>query len=83
MFISFLSFVKMLLLKYNDNYDLFDEDERAEFIFRIFMHVTLGGDTEQVCGKVTLTLVLRTDCYTLYLDSVNPHKFLSHNFPLS
>lgn len=38
---------KMLLLKYNDNYDLFDEDERSEFIFRIFMHVTLGGDSEQ------------------------------------
>ena len=41
----------MLLLKYNDNYDLFDEDERSEFIFRIFQHVTLGGDTEQVCDK--------------------------------
>jgi metal-responsive CopG/Arc/MetJ family transcriptional regulator len=39
----------MLILKYNDNYDLFDEDERSEFIFRIFKHVVLSGDTEQVC----------------------------------
>lgn len=38
----------MLILKYNDNYDLFDDGERTEFLFRIFKHVVLGGDTEQV-----------------------------------
>ena len=42
----------MLLLKYNDNYDLFDDGERTEFIFRIFKHVVLGGDPEQVGSEV-------------------------------
>ena len=44
--------IQMLLLKYNDNYDLYDEQERAEFIFRIFQHVVLGGDPKQVGGEV-------------------------------
>ena len=42
---------QMLLLKYNDNYDLFDDGERSEFIFRIFKHVVLGGDYDQVGGS--------------------------------
>lgn len=44
----------MLLLKYNDNYDLFDDGERTEFIFRIFKHVVLGGDPEQVGSEVIM-----------------------------
>ena len=61
----------MLILKYNDNYDLFDEGERTEFLFRIFKHVVLGGDTDQVGhsavwgGQGIMNLIKR-----LWLESI-------------
>ena len=48
----------MLLLKYNEYYDLYDEEERTEFLFRIFKHVILGGDPEQVCSKIMCTMLI-------------------------
>jgi len=33
----------MLLLDDSDNYSLFSEDERGEFLFRLFRHLCLGG----------------------------------------
>jgi len=34
---------KMLLMPDSDNYDLYSESERDEFLFRIFRHLCLGG----------------------------------------
>jgi len=34
---------QMLLLEDSDNYDMFTEEERSEFLFRLFRHLCLGG----------------------------------------
>lgn len=33
----------MLLLEDSDNYECYSEDERSEFIFRLFSHICIGG----------------------------------------
>ena len=33
----------MLLVPDSDNYDMFTEDHRGEFLFRLFRHLCLGG----------------------------------------
>ncbi|XP_035220083.1 cilia- and flagella-associated protein 300-like [Stegodyphus dumicola] len=37
----------MLLLEGSENYSLYSEDERKEFLFRIFQHFCLGGNLNQ------------------------------------
>ena len=32
----------------SDHYELFSDDERAEFLFRVFSHIVLGGPVNQV-----------------------------------
>ena len=39
---------KMLLLDDSDNYEVYSEGDRAEFLFRIFKHICLGGSVCQV-----------------------------------
>ena len=39
---------KMLLLEESDNYAVYSEKERSEFLFQIFKHVCLGGSVCQV-----------------------------------
>lgn len=39
---------KMLLLDDSDNYEVYSEGDRAEFLFRIFKHICLGGTVCQV-----------------------------------
>lgn len=39
---------KMLLLDDSDNYEVYSEDDRSEFLFRIFKHICLGGSVCQV-----------------------------------
>ena len=39
---------KMLLMDDSDNYDVFSEEDRSEFLFKIFKHVCLGGSVCQV-----------------------------------
>ena len=38
----------MHLMEESDNYDVFSENEKEEFLFRIFKHLCLGGDICQV-----------------------------------
>lgn len=38
---------KMLLLDDSDNYEVYSEGDRAEFLFRIFKHICLGGSVCQ------------------------------------
>ncbi|XP_065888835.1 cilia- and flagella-associated protein 300-like [Dysidea avara] len=38
---------KMLLMDDSDNYDVFSEEDRSEFLFKIFKHVCLGGSVCQ------------------------------------
>ena len=39
---------KMLLMEDSDNYDVFSEKDRSEFLFEIFKHICLGGSVCQV-----------------------------------
>jgi len=39
---------KMLLLDDSDNYGIYNEEDRSEFLFRIFKHICLGGSVCQV-----------------------------------
>ena len=32
----------------SDNYDVFGAKDRAEFLFKVFAHITLGGPVNQV-----------------------------------
>ena len=41
-------YMQMILLKYSEYYDLFPKEDRNEFLFRIFRHVLLGGEFNQV-----------------------------------
>ncbi len=40
---------KLLLMEDSDNYCLFNEEEREEFLFKILKHLALGGPVNQVC----------------------------------
>ena len=35
--------LQMLLIEDSDNYDMFTEEERNEFLFQLFRHLCLGG----------------------------------------
>ena len=37
----------MLLLDDSENYDIFSDAEREEFLFRLFKHLCLGGEVCQ------------------------------------
>ncbi len=39
---------KLLLMEDSDNYCLFNEEEREEFLFKILKHIALGGPVNQV-----------------------------------
>ena len=32
----------------SDKYDVFSRDDRSEFLFKVFLHITLGGPVNQV-----------------------------------
>ncbi len=38
---------KVLLLEESENYDIYSDKERNEFIFRLFKHVAIGGEVCQ------------------------------------
>lgn len=38
---------KVLLLEESDNYEIYSDQERNEFIFRLFKHVAIGGEVCQ------------------------------------
>ena len=42
-----LFYMQMLLLEDSDNYDLYSEGERSEFLFHLFKHLCLGGSVCQ------------------------------------
>ena len=42
----------MLLLDDSDNYDVYSDSERDEFLFRLFKHVCLGGSICQYEDKI-------------------------------
>ena len=39
---------KMFLMDDSDNYEVYSEEDRTEFLFRIFKHICLGGSVCQV-----------------------------------
>ena len=39
---------KMLLMEESDNYEVYSEKDRSEFLFHIFKHICLGGSVCQV-----------------------------------
>ena len=46
----------MHLMEDSDNYDVFSDDEKNEFIYRIFKHLCLGGDICQVTYVIPATV---------------------------
>lgn len=47
-FLNGVIFAQVLLDPASANYGVFDEAERAEFLFRTFKHLALGGPVNQV-----------------------------------
>ena len=35
-------------MKESENFDIFSTEDRSEFLFRVFTHITLGGPINQV-----------------------------------
>ena len=48
--------LQMLLLEDSDNYDLYNDSERAEFLFCLFKHICLGGAVCQYEDNVQVYL---------------------------
>ncbi|GIY80779.1 cilia- and flagella-associated protein 300 [Caerostris darwini] len=61
----------MLLIKESDNYDLYSEKERAEFLFKIFQHICLGGSLNQYEDSINPYILTAK---TLYKDVVCVRK---------
>jgi hypothetical protein len=64
---------KMLLIADSDNYDLYSEAERSEFLFRLFRHLCLGGAVCQyedtVQPYLDATKVIYKDLVSVQKDS--------------
>ena len=58
---------KMLLLDDSNNYDVYSEKDRSEFLFRIFKHVCLGGSVCQVMIHSCLHVCILTNPCILYI----------------
>ncbi|GFS88720.1 cilia- and flagella-associated protein 300 [Nephila pilipes] len=61
----------MLLIEESDNYSLFKEEERAEFLFRIFQYFCLGGSLNQYEDNIEPYFLTAK---TLYKDLVCVRK---------
>lgn len=57
----------MLLVEESDNYPLYTEKERAEFLFRIFKHFCLGGSLNQYEDNINPYILMTK---TLYKDVI-------------
>ncbi|XP_001626154.2 cilia- and flagella-associated protein 300 [Nematostella vectensis] len=62
---------KVLLLEDSENYDIFSEEERSEFLFKILKHLCLGG---QVCQYEDSVQPYMETARTLYKDLVSVYK---------
>ncbi|XP_033119538.1 cilia- and flagella-associated protein 300-like [Anneissia japonica] len=62
---------KMLLLEDSDNYEVYSDKERDEFLFRLLKHISLGGPVCQYEDNVTPYL---DTTKTLYKDLISVHK---------
>ena len=47
-----MNFIQMLLLEESDNYEIYSDQERNEFIFRLFKHICIGGHVCQFEDKI-------------------------------
>ena len=56
----------MHLMEESDNYNVYTQDEKEEFIFCIFKHLCLGGD---ICQVLSYTLCIMFD-YHYYYDTM-------------
>ena len=79
---------KMHLMEESDNYDVFPENEKEEFLFRIFKHLCLGGDICQFEDNVNPYLetskAIYKDLVSVYKDADSKQlKTRSHVFKIS
>ena len=44
----------------SDHYELFSDDERAEFLFGVFSHIVLGGPVNQVRKNMLHVMTKKT-----------------------
>lgn len=64
----------MLLLEESDRYTEFSEEEKGEFLFRLFKHLQLGGRVNQVSSSK-----LMHDDFIMYIKNWScPNLSLSH-----
>ena len=54
---------QMLLMEDSDDYDLYNDGERDEFLFRLFKHLSLGGSICQFEDEVTPYLNMTKQLY--------------------
>lgn len=57
----------LLLVEESENYEVFADDERDEFIFRLFKHLCIGGVLNQYEDNINQYLSMTK---TLYKDTV-------------
>nr|XP_054771460.1 cilia- and flagella-associated protein 300-like [Lytechinus pictus] len=76
---------KMILLEDSDNYEVFSELEREQFLFRLFEHLCLGGSLCQYEDSITpyldTTKLLYKDLVSVQKDSSTKElRVISHVF---
>lgn len=64
----------------SEKYDVFSAKDRSEFLFRVFLHITLGGPVNQVwktshSGLVNLYIYFHPTLQ--YEDEVKPYLVMS------
>ncbi|XP_064639203.1 cilia- and flagella-associated protein 300-like [Lineus longissimus] len=76
---------KVLLLEESENYELFSEAEREEFLFRIFTHICIGGEVCQFEDFITPYLDMAKAVYKELVSVVKDSetkklRVISHAF---
>jgi len=74
---------KCLLIDDSDNYSLFSDADRDEFLFRLFQHICLGGEVCQYEDKaeayLTMTKTLYKELLSVQKDSGNGELVITSN----
>ena len=65
---------KVLLLEESENYDIYSDKERNEFIFRLFKHVAIGGE---VCQYEDIIQPYIDVTKSIYKDLIRYEFFLN------
>lgn len=76
---------KMILLEDSDNYEVYSESEREEFLFRLFEHLSLGGSVcqyeDSISPYLDTTKALYKDLISVQKDaSTKELRVISHIF---